>query len=513
MSLKLKDFIIPMSLALGISILFQYMFFGDSSKKESSSTNQNLESGRSHEAPKQAEVHRPLNLEVDFVDTKPTFDGQKTVVQTDYSNLLFSTEGAAIEKIEYKHMANSKEVFLEVFKSEGKEDKAFLVALESKTPYYFKLVDKQETNEQVVLSYQSEFESGLISKRFTVYKKESKIDLDLSITPNGVIKDTIRARIFTPAPMLADVKDDVVQSIYNEADSISKKPVSSLSQRYWEIPSLFGLEDKYFIQAMVKDFNGFAQRGYYKTNTTSSSSAILEGPAITQPTNWKLSFYFGPKKHKLIQVVDPRLEKVLDYGFFAMLSKPLLSILNFFYGFVKNYGIAIILLTLLLKLLLLPFTLKSEESMKKRMDFQRKLQYIQQKYKDDKEGLAIARAELLKKHGMGDVAGCLPLLMQIPIFFALNRVLSNAIELYKAPFLWIPSLSSKDPYYILPILIGVSIIMHAKSTDPRQRFTSYGMALLVAAVSSSLPAGLSLFIFVSSLLTVVQSKIYSIVKK
>jgi YidC/Oxa1 family membrane protein insertase len=510
MNFKLKDFIIPISLAFSITLIFQFLFFSDNSQTNAGQ----LESGRSHTAPRVQEVHRPLDLEINFIDTKPEdITHEKSLIETDFAKYVFSTDGASIEEIEYKHTVSGKDVFLKVYSSQTKEDRCLLVTFPEKTPFYYKLVKKEENADDTILIYRAPFEGGNITKKFVIFKHQCKVDLEIEVSLEKPLQEAIRLRIFYPSPLLNDIQDDVIQGVMNEGNSINKKSATALLQRYWEIPSLFGLEDRYFIHSMVKDLNNFSQRGYYKSSGVNSFFSILEGPGIKDKSSWSLSFYFGPKKVRTIFEVDPRLERTLDYGWLGPIAKPLLAILNFFYRFFGNYGIAIILLTILIKLLLLPFTLKGEQSMKKRLEFQKKLQYIQQKYKDDKEALAHARADLLKKHGMPDMLGCLPLLLQLPLFFALNRVLSTAVELYKAPFLWIPNLSARDPFFILPILIGISIILHSNSTDPRQRFSSYAMALLLAAFSAGLPAGLSLFIFMSTILTVIQTKVYTHFKK
>jgi len=287
-----------------------------------------------------------------------------------------------------------------------------------------------------------------------------------------------------------------------------------LLQKYWEIPSLFGIEDKYFVNAMVNDSKGIVQRAYYKVNGINQFLSILEVSEIKDSFNFDLSFYMGPKQANAISPVDPRLESVLDYGYFAPFAKLLLAILIFFYSYFKNYGLAIILLTVLIKLILLPFTFKSEQNAAgKSSNWQKKMQYIQHKYKDNPEAALRAKAEIAKE-GLPNL-GCLPLLLQFPIFIGLNRVLSNAIELYKAPFLWIPDLSLKDPYYILPILVGVVTILNSSSVsnDPRQRFSSYGIALVFGAFLAGFPAGLVLFFLVSTALSVLQSKIYLMFKK
>lgn len=518
MNSKIKDFIFSFSLALfaGLGTLFLFQqLFKDKGNVDNIVKSEQLESGRSRVAPRVQEVHRPLDLEIDFLDTKPAHIVEtNTLLETDYARYVFSTDGASIKELDIKHSVDGKDILLKTVNALGKEDRCLLVAFDEKTPFYYSLTNKEESADAIILNYKADFDGGVINKKFIVFKHSCKVDLVIDVVPTQALVEPIRLRIFYPSPSVFDSTDSV-QGIFNEGNSVSKKALTTLLQRYWEIPSIFGLEDRYFVNAMVEDLNTFAQRGYYKSSGINLFFSILEGPAIKEKSSWSLSFYFGPKKSSTLYAVDPKLEQTLEYGYMAPLSKPLLAVLIFFYKFFHNYGVAIILLTILIKLLLLPFTIKGEQSMKKRLDFQRKLQYIQQKYKHDKEALAQARTELLQKHGMMDMAGCLPLLLQLPIFFALNRVLSNAIELYQAPFLWIPNLSAKDPYFILPVLIGVSMIAHSASTstDPRQKLSTYAVALLFSAFSAGLPAGLSLFIFVSAVTTVLQTKFYTLISK
>jgi YidC/Oxa1 family membrane protein insertase len=177
-------------------------------------------------------------------------------------------------------------------------------------------------------------------------------------------------------------------------------------------------------------------------------------------------------------------------------------ILNWLNDYVHNYGFAIIILTALMRLLLLPFSLRAKRGMKDRVESQRQLQYIQQKYKDDPQAKAKAQAEYMRKHGLG-LTGCLPLLIQLPVFLGLSKVLSSSIELYQAPFLWIKDLSAADPYYILPVAVTLGILYRAfTSKDNAQRMPLFAMAVVFGAFSATLPAGLVLYIAVGSVLNV-----------
>ncbi len=207
--------------------------------------------------------------------------------------------------------------------------------------------------------------------------------------------------------------------------------------------------------------------------------------------------------------VDQRLEQTLEYyGWFSPIAKLLLTVLKWLYKHVGNYGLAIILLTVIIKLLFLPLTMRSEKGMKQQKELQKKLSYIQQKYKQDPDRLSREKAELIRTHGMPGIAGCLlPMVLQIPIFFALSRVLSSSIELYQAPMLWIPDLSARDPYYIFPILVVIAMFAQAAHQDPQQRSSTIAIAFVFGAITASLSAGLALYISVGTLLSVLQTKV------
>ena len=339
---------------------------------------------------------------------------------------------------------------------------------------------------------------------FTINHAQFKIDLVITITPK---KEPVQARIFFSSPSLG-LKGDVVSALYNnQKGSVVKKARAKVDPNTgWFAPTLFGSDDRYFIHAMVTDPQHFAQRAYYSLVGQTRLISILESAPITVPTTWTVSFYCGPKEESVMTAVDPRLEQTLDYsGILAPISRALLWILNYLYRFLHNYGWAIVILTMVINLILLPLNLFGSKSFKKYADFQKKLAYLQQRYKNDPDTLARERAELINKNGMPGAAGCLPKLLQLPIFFALSRVLSSAIQLYKAPFLWISDLSATDPYYILPVLIGSSMLFLAPTNDPKQRFTMIAMALFFGAFSANLSAGLSLYIFVGVLLGVIQN--------
>ena len=499
--MKLKELLIVIPMALLISLGMQYFF------------------GWHKFPPQEQEEEKPLYLEVDFLDKKTSKKPQNTVLETEHVHYKFSTEGAALESIEFKRNWGGKEGYLAtIFEppTTERDRKCFLVALDSKTPYHFDLVENKEEHDRFVLTYEADFEDGVMRKQFSIFKELYRIDLALTISPRGEGQPTFHPRMFFPSPLVPELgKKDTIKGIVCEA--AGKLQFIDLKEenlkKSWKKPTLFGTQDRYFVHALVHDEQHFANRGYFKVFDLENLYSVIEGAEGSAQGMWNLTFYVGPKEDAALAAVDPRLEQTLNYGWFGAISGPvskiLLRILNFFYDYVKNYGVAIIILTFLMKLVLLPFGMQGDKSMKKSLEYKKKLEYLQVKYKDDKEALRIAQTELVRKHGMPGLSGCLTALLQVPLFIALSWVISNSIELFMAPFLWIPDLSSPDPWYILPILVGVAMLFHTPTIDPKQRVSTFIIAIAFAAFSTTFSttfaAGLVLYILTSTALGVLQS--------
>ena len=512
--MNIKDLIVSVVLALGITMLFQYFFVGN---KESHTSVE-----RVRVAPK-TDVHRPLNIEIDFWDKQSDIKPVVTELETDFARFSFSSVGGALVGTDFKHAVDkSSTIWIPGIKAKGREDSSFLIAFDEKTPYQFNLVNKTEIDGGTKLEYRADFDGGILTKIFTVYKHKPQIDLNISIDPKGEVKDPYRLRLIyaVPSMLQAATKDEINKLQIREDDlfgildshgSVVKKPIQNLADKYWEVPATFGGIDKYFVTTMVNNSDEFAQRGYYNVDGQNSLKVFLEGPDVTEKSSWNLSFYVGPKKSSEFALVDSSLDNVLDYGLLAPLSKVLLRVLNFFNDYVDNFGWALILLTILIKIITLPLSLRGEQSTKKIAEMQRKLEYVQQKYRDNPEAMARARAEVVQKYGMSGMGGCLiPILVQFPVFIALRGILTTSLELYMAPFLWMSNLAAADPYYILPILVGGCLFVQtsANSADPRKKLSSLAFAILLSAMFSGFAAGISLFFFVSSLLNIMQTTLY-----
>ncbi len=272
-----------------------------------------------------------------------------------------------------------------------------------------------------------------------------------------------------------------------------------------------GEENKYFLQ-MVAGKDGFPAVhvipvGGNHTVVLSEIPASLEGFIFSGP---KLYSLLGEitDKYKKEWNVDLALQDTVDFGIFGILGKPLFLIMHFIYNYVHNWGLTIIILTVLLRIVLFPLNHKSLKAMKKMSDLAPEIQKLQKKYKDDPQKLQQEMMKLYAEHGANPMSGCLPIIAQIPIFIALYNVLMVTVELKNVPFLWIPDLSDKDPYYILPILMGLSMIAQqwiTPSSDKNQKMIMYIMAAVFTFMFMNFPAGLVLYWLTNNILGIGQS--------
>lgn len=252
----------------------------------------------------------------------------------------------------------------------------------------------------------------------------------------------------------------------------------------------------------------------FKNKIMSTFAALEDGTFslnLVSPTSSLEGFIvFTKKDYDHLANLGDQLHLAVDYGIWSVIAVPILRGLQFFYKFIPNYGIAIILLTIVIRLLTFPLQYKSFKSMKKMQEIQPELTKLREKYKSEPQKLQKETMELFKKGGANPLGGCLPLLLQMPIFFAFYKVLFNSVELMGAPFFgWIMDLSHKDPFYVLPVLMAGSMFLQQKltpspSVDPTQQKIMLFMPLVFGLIMKDLPAGLTLYIFVSTILGIAQ---------
>ena len=231
-----------------------------------------------------------------------------------------------------------------------------------------------------------------------------------------------------------------------------------------------------------------------------------------ESATFRTAVYAGPKDYDALQEFGHSASDVIDLGWFSFIARGMSWLLRTIHGFIGNWGVAIILLTLLVRVLLLPFVIPQFRNMAKQRALKPEIDKINELYKDDREKKGAAMMELWRKHKVNPLGGCLPVLLQMPIFFALYQTLSTSIELYHAPFvLWWTDLSSPDPLYVLPIVLGALMFIQQKLTPVQMDATQakvmlYAMPLMMTFFMLLLPTGLCLYMVTSSAIGITQQR-------
>jgi YidC/Oxa1 family membrane protein insertase len=305
-----------------------------------------------------------------------------------------------------------------------------------------------------------------------------------------------------------------------ENDSFRKLDFADLVDNGFEEESLGGwlaLAQRYFVSSWVPqqgERHKFQARrvssGAYSIALTSQNRLLLD----SEPASYKNTLYVGPKISDNLTKLHPDLGLVVDYGFLWWLSEPIHKLMAWGFGFLGNWGLAILFATIVLKALLWPLSAAGYRSAAKMRAVAPKMSELQQKYASDKQKLGQEMMAFYKKEGVNPLGGCLPMFLQMPFFLAFYWVLLDMVELRHAPFMfWITDLSSYDPYFVLPILNAGLMYYSQKmmpvtpSNDPTQQQMQSAMKfmpLMIAAMFSIFPAGFVLYFTVQSLITVIQ---------
>ncbi|HWF59830.1 MAG TPA: membrane protein insertase YidC [Nitrospira sp.] len=274
------------------------------------------------------------------------------------------------------------------------------------------------------------------------------------------------------------------------------------------------LHDKYFIAALIP--NASASALPRKQGDKLVSTAVrLAVDSSGAPLGFRL--FAGPKEYDTLQSLQIRLEDTIDFGWFLFgswdmvraVAKPIFYVLRYINDYTHNYGLTIILLTVMIKLLFVPLQYKSYSSMKQMQGIQPRVAALQEKFKDDRERLNKELIKLYRDHKVNPMGGCLPMVLQMPVFVSLFNILYMTIDLRQAPLgLWITDLSVQDPYYILPIIMGISMVVMQKiqptTMDPTQAKVMLMLPALMTFLFINFPAGLVLYWLTNNVLTIVQ---------
>lgn len=369
----------------------------------------------------------------------------------------------------------------------------------SKTPYKLvsgsqdiasegtKVVLTQELSDLNITKNITFFQDGKYNVKITMSK-----DVPFYVSPG--FRPTVHTEMMTFAGVLLALNDDTIKTI---EDGNAKVEESFASV------DAVAAEDHYYTSVMYS---------FEKPLNVSITGDNDKNPTafITGSNGIELGGYIGPKNYDTLVSINPKLSQIIEYGYLTFMAKPMFTVLSWIDSKVDNWGWAIVIMTILVRLILFPLTLKGMVSMNRLKDLAPKMQELKEKYKGDHQKLNMHVLELYKKNNANPLSGCLPLILQIPIFFALYKVLLGSVELKGAAWiLWIHDLSEMDPYFLLPILMGLTMFIQQRITpmnvtDPMQEKILKYLPVVFTVFFVTFPAGLTLYWFVSNVLSVMQ---------
>lgn len=371
-------------------------------------------------------------------------------------------------------------------------------------------------NEKKSIIFASSINNVSIIKTYTFYPSSYFFDLNIEIKNNSdnIVNGKINLSLITPwnkdekseiysfvGPVSYDGKDLLEDKI----KELEKSPKVYQNNILWS-----GYTTKYFLTAISP--KNTPEQVFINLNNNFVENKFVS-PSFSLPVNKSSNFvysaYFGPKQAEFLAASNNSFESAIHYGFFHPLAKPLMVVLKFFYDYLGNYGFSIVLLTVCIKIIFWPLTQKSYKSMKGMQKLQPEMKKMREKYGSDKQKLNQEMMSFYKENKVNPLGGCLPMLIQIPVFFALYRVLLGSIELRHAPFiLWITDLSAKDPYYVTPLIMGVTMFIQQKMTpsnmDPTQAKIMLMMPVVFTFMFLNFPSGLVIYWLTNNLLTILQ---------
>jgi YidC/Oxa1 family membrane protein insertase len=471
-----------------------------------------------------------LNL-VDDGSVYKLLTGQRIIVTTDLYKADIETVGGDLRRLELlKHRASDTEKSNFVLLDDAGKPMTYVAqtgligadlpshkAVFTSSATNYQMQEGQDTLE-VKLSWVS---NGVtVDKIYTFHRNKYAIDVTYQVK-NG------SATAITPAVYYQIVHDNESNqgsklmptftggAYYSEASKFKKLAFNDMEKEPLKITSSdgwVGLLQHYFVSAWIPK-EGLVREFYtkklnehmYIIGSKSALTTIAPGATLSIPAR----LFSGPQTKNDLSATAPGLEYTVDYGWLTVVASPLFWLLSQIQSVVKNWGVAIILLTILIKAAFFKLSATSYRSMAQMRELAPRLQAMKEKFGDDRQKMQMAMMELYKKEKINPMGGCLPILVQIPVFIALYWVLLGSVELRHAPFFgWIHDLSAIDPYYILPILMGASMIVQSKlnpkPADPIQAKVMTWMPVIFSVFFFFFPAGLVLYWVVNNVLSITQ---------
>ncbi len=459
--------------------------------------------------------------------------GKKVIVKTDTFKVEINTAGGNVDRVELLQHKTANDQNRSIVLLQNQDNLIYIAQsgllgqglpthnaeYQSEADEFF--LDEGQDN-LVVKLIALGIEGARVTKIYTFHKGSYLVNVDFEI-------ENTSSSAITPSAYFQLVRDSTPPegassfvptytgaAVYTEQEKFQKIEFTDIEKNKIKLPKntndgWVGMVQHYFVSAWLP--KGNSPREFYAKHLDGNlySVGVILPTQIIEPkqiVRIEAPLYVGPAQTKLDDIA-PGLGLTVDYGIFTVFATPLFWLMNFLNNWVNNWGVAIVLLTVLIKLAFFPLSATSYRSMAKMRVVAPKLEKIKKQYGDDRERLNKAMMDLYKTEKINPLGGCLPVLIQIPVFIGLYWAILESVELRHAPFIgWITDLSATDPYYILPIIMGVSMLVQSKlnpvPADPIQAKIMQIMPIAFSVVFFFFPAGLVLYSIVNNILSIAQ---------
>jgi YidC/Oxa1 family membrane protein insertase len=470
--------------------------------------------------PKSAESERLIEVGTDLY--KLTLSNKEAVVKSWILNKYTDSDGRPLDLINQK----KSDLFgyplgLKIDKEEETSQALRKALFFSAAPSQLSLTSSATRSQSIAFEFSDQ--NVRVQKTLTFYQGSYTVDIDCGVWLSGKPSNFWLLWRSGFGDSTVDERMAVRRALYRNESKSTRLKASDV-QAEQELAGSFAfvaLEDQYFAAVFLPALSGpitriQIARDEHLLENGKKEELLKAGVFGSTPEQGRFKLFVGPKDTEVLQQAGHNLIELIDYGWFAVVCKPLFLVLRGIYGFCGNYGVAIILLTILINLALFPLRYKSIVSAQKMQKLQPQMKIIQEKYKKlkatdpKKQQMNAEVMALYKQHGVNPLGGCLPLLLQMPFFIAFYNLLSVSIELRHAPFIfWIKDLSAADHTFVLPILMTVSMMIMQKMTptpsaDPIQAKMMLAMPLVFGFMLAFTSSGLVLYWLTSNLVGVVQ---------
>ena len=528
-----KNFFIALTAAL--LVFFGYNMFAV--EKQIQTKQENITQQINVVKEKQANISAQLQKQnsVSLTTARKQETEKLFTVETEHAKIVFTSKGAAIKDFVYKDF--NTDLNLTPFGTEG-----YFATLPE---IYFEEIPAQNGAD---IAFKTQIADGVfLVKSYTINKNQGLSKLEMSFKNERNEELNLSDLYLNMGPGLNTVKSEISDNAANlrafcARQEKGKKNISvnDLKEKTFIKPNLLketcdgwiwaGVDNRYFLTALIPTnwkgvADGFKYNKQFMYETPSFFGLFgktrAEGPDLKillpailpakQTVTYSSDFYIGPKDLNLLESLPYGLQRSIQFGFFGQLGKWMRNLLEWLNGFTHNYGFAIILMSFLIQIVMLPLTYKQLKSAAVMQRIQPQMKAIQDNYKSDPMRAQQEMMALYKKYGANPLSGCLPLLIQMPIFIALFNALRTSWALHGSPFIWwITDLSAKDPYYVLPILMGVIMFIQQKITMPENMTKDNPsmsmmkwMPVFMTVIFLNFPAGLTLYWFISNCISFV----------